>query len=64
MRRTEERDRPTVERRDPPHAEPLRDGDQRRVREPWPVLGGRLEVLAGAPEVGVGGRDETDRRRR
>ena len=58
--RSEDRDRPPVERGDAAHPETLGRRDQQRVGESRPVLGRRLEVLGGPGEVGRRRRDEPD----
>ena len=56
----EDRDRTAVERRDPADAQALGRGDQQGVGQARPVLGGGLEVLGRAAQVGVGRGDEPD----
>lgn len=61
MFRVEDGDRPTVEGRDPVHAEAFGRRDHEGIGEAWPVFGRGSQELRGPGEIRLDRRDEPDR---
>ena len=57
MARSEDRDRAPVKRRDPAHAQPLRRGNQDRVRQPRTVFGSFDQECGRAHQIRLRGEE-------